>query len=199
MPLRADEGVMSQRPDEGTLVLLDACCVINLFATGRIKEILRLLPYRFAVSRLVADEEVLSIRRDADPAEHPDREAVSPRELESSGCLAIMDVGTPEEKTEFARFAVELDDGEASSCALAVVHGGGVATDDRKALRVLDRLALQVPALQTPELLHEWARRSRAPSEEVRAALLGIRDRARFYPGRATPHYSWWAGFFTDN
>ncbi len=190
---------MSQRPDEGALVLLDACCVINLFATGRIEEILRLLPYRFAVSQLVADEEVLSIRSTADSAEHPDRRPVNPRELESSGCLEVMDLATPVEKTEFARFAVDLDDGEASICALAVVHGGAVATDDRKALRVLDRLALQVPALQTPELLHEWVRRSRALPQEVRRALLDIRDRARFYPRRAAPHFSWWTGYFDDS
>ena len=186
---------MSQRPDEGTLVLLDACCVINLFATERIEEILRLLPYDFAVSQLVADEEVLSIRGHVGSADPSDREPVRPRELEDSG-LKIMDVATLAEKTEYARFAVDLDDGEASVCALAVVHGGGVATDDRKALRVLERSAVQVTTLQTPELLHEWARRSNAPAQEVRDALLAIRDRARFYPRRAAPHYSWWEGFF---
>ena len=190
---------MSRRPDEGTLVLLDACCVINLFATERIEEILRQLPYHFAVSQLVADEEVLSIRSDADSTEHPDRESMSLRELESSGCLEIMDAATLEEKTEYARFAVDLDDGEASTCALAVVHGGGVATDDRKALRVLERSAAQVTTLQTPDLLHEWARRSRARSKEIRQALFGIRDRARFYPRRGAPHFSWWEGFFSDS
>ncbi len=189
---------MSQRPDEGTLVLLDACCVINLFATHRIEEILRQLPYHFAVTQLVADEEVLSIRSDAGSTERPDREAVSPRELESSGHLRIMDLVTTEEKAEYARFAIDLDDGEASTCALAVVHGAGVAADDRKALRVLERSAAQVPTLQTPELLHEWVRRSRTPSGEVRQALLDIRDRARFYPRRAAPYFSWWEGFFND-
>ena len=189
---------MSRRPDEGTLVFLDACCVINLFATGRIEEILRVLPYRFAVSQLVADEEVLTIRRSADSTEHTEREAVSPRELESSGCLIISDGVTLEEQTEFARFAVDLDEGEASACALAVVHGGAVATDDRKALRVLEESGAQVPTLQTPELLYEWARRSRAPSREVSQALLGIRDRARYYPRRTVAHFSWWESFFTD-
>ncbi len=183
---------MSQRPDEGALVFLDACCVINLFATGRIEEILRLLPYRFAVSQLVADEEVLSIRGAADSTEHSEREAVSPRELESPGCLTIFDVATPEERAEFARFAVDLDDGEASSCALAIVHGGGVATDDRKALRVLEHSAAQVTTLQTPQLLHEWARRSGASAVQIREVLLSVRDRARFYPRSAAPHFSWW-------
>lgn len=171
--------------------------MINLFATERIEEILRGLPYRFAVSRLVADEEVLSIRVGTGSADHPEREAVSPMELESSGCLTIMDVATQQEKTEYACFAVDLDDGEASACALAVVHGGGVATDDRKAIRVLERAAPEVQVLQTPELLYEWVRRSRTPAQEVRQALLAIRDRARFYPRGAAPHCSWWDGFFS--
>ena len=188
---------MSQRPDEGTLYLLDACCMINLFATERIEEILRLLPYRFAVSRFVVDHEVLSIRSGAGSAEHPERETVSPRELESSGCLTIMAVTGQEEKTEYVRFAVDLDDGEASACALAVVHGGGVATDDRKALRILASSAVRVPTLQTPELLYEWARRSQTPPQEVGQALLAIRDRARFYPRGAAPHFSWWDDFFS--
>ena len=190
---------MSRRPAEGALVLLDACCVINLFATGRVEEMLRVLPYRFAVSQLVAEEEVLSIRSDPGSPEQPNRTPVSPRELESTGYLEIMDVATPEERTEFARFALDLDDGEASICALAVIHGGGVATDDRKALRILEVSAAQVKTLQTPELLYEWARRSVAPPKEVRQVLLAIRDRARFYPRRAAPHFSWWQGFFKKN
>ena len=190
---------MSQRPAEGALVLLDACCVINLMATERVEEILRVLPYRFATSQLVADEEVLSIRSDPGSPKKPTRTPVSPRELESAGCLEIMDVATPEERSEFARFAFDLDDGEASVCALAVVYGGGVATDDRKALRVLEVSATQVKTLQTPELLHEWARRSVAPQKKVREVLFAIRDRARFYPRRAAPYFSWWQGYLKNS
>src|SRR5436305_9461663 len=121
-------------PEEESLVLLDACCLINLLATGRCEEILRRLPYRFATSRLVATREVLSQR------------------LESMESLALLDLATEDEVAGFVRFAAELDDGEASVCALAVVGHGTVATDDRKALRVLGRIAPHIASLQTPEI-----------------------------------------------
>ncbi|MCP3958219.1 MAG: hypothetical protein GY719_10240 [bacterium] len=187
---------MSHRPGEGALILLDACCVINLFATERAGDILVQLPYRFAVSKLVADEEVLSIRHVADPDGSVERERVSPRSLEEMDDLTVMDIATPEEQDRYARFAIDLDDGEASACALAVVHGGGVATDDKKALRVLEKVSPRVPTLQTPDLLFEWALLSNTPEAEVRRMLRAVRDRARFFPRRVAPHFSWWAGFF---
>ncbi len=185
---------MSDQPPEQPLLFLDACCIINFYATGHVEEILRCLPYRFAVSRLVADEEVLSIRRTAESSDPSDREPVSLRALESSGRLTIMELVSDEEKAEFAHFASRLDDGEASVGSLAVVHGGGVATDDRKALRILGGRGVTV--LQTPELLFEWARRAQVSETRMKEALQAVRDRARFHPRKTAPHFLWWNGFF---
>ena len=185
---------MPRETPKGGLLLLDACCLINLFASGRIEDVLGLLPYRFATSELVADREALSIRGAAEGGE-TERIALAPRDLERSGRLAVLPVTSEREQSEFVRFAAELDDGEASVCALAVVHGGGVATDDRKALRTLDRVGNEVATLwtvQTPELLHEWARRSRASTAEIREALRAVVDRGRFSPRAEAPRYAWW-------
>lgn len=81
-------------------------------------------------------------------------------------------------------------------CAVAVHRGAVVATDDRKALRVLGREAPQVPTLQTPELLYEWARLAKPPKRHIADALHAVRDRARFYPRRDAPRSEWWASFF---
>ena len=40
-------------------VFLDACCLINLFASGRAEEILAGLPHRFAVARYVVEDDTL--------------------------------------------------------------------------------------------------------------------------------------------
>ncbi len=185
---------MSDKLAEGDLLFLDACCVINLYATGHVEEILGRLPYRFAVSRLVADEEVLSIRRSADSSDPSDREPVSLRTLESSGRLTIMELSSDEEKAEFAHFASRLDDGEASVSSLAVIHGCGVATDDRKALRILDERG--VATVQTPELLFDWVRQAQVPEAQVKQALQAVKDRARFHPRKTAPHFLWWNSFF---
>lgn len=190
---------MPARTPEGGLLLLDACCLINVFASGRMEAVLGLLPYRFATSELVAEREALSIRGAPQTGGEPERITLAPRDLERSGHLAVLPVASEREQTEFVRFAAELDDGEASVCALAVVHGGGVATDDRKALRILDRVGSEVSTLwtvQTPELLYQWARRSRASAAEIREALRAVADRGSFYPRTRAPRYDWWVRSF---
>lgn len=185
---------MSARIPEGGLLLLDACCLINLFASGRMEAVLGLLPYRFGTSELVADREVLSIRGAPATDDEPERIALAPRDLEGLG-FAVLPVASEEEQAEFVRFAAELDDGEASVCALAMVHGGGVATDDRKALRILGRFGNEVSTLwtiQTPELLFQWAQRSGASAAEIREVLRMVADRGSFYPRPGAPRYDWW-------
>lgn len=170
------------------LVFLDACCLINLLATGRIREILSLLPYRFAVSRYVAEREVLRVdTSEGDPPEVP-----NPAALAHDGILEIFELQRERELAEMVRFATVLDDGEASICALATIHRGTVATDDRKALAVLGRWEPEVQTLETPSLLREWATLGDLPREEVISAIRSVRTRARFAPRRSSPDGLWW-------
>jgi hypothetical protein len=180
----------------GSLLLLDACCLINLLATGCIEEVLFRLPYRFATSRLVVTKEVLSLAR-IDGTEGPlEREVIPATRLESIESLSVMDLQNDREITNFVRFATNLDDGEASVCALAVAHDGGVATDDRKALRVLGQTVPRVPTLQTPEILYEWAQLSQVPENDLTNVLRAVQSRARFFPRRDAPRFEWWASYF---
>jgi hypothetical protein len=173
----------------GSQVVLDACCLINLLATGRLDQILADLPYRFVTSSFVASREVLALASSG-PGE---REIIPSARLESLKDLQIVELATEQELTAFVRFAAELDDGEASVCALAAVRGGVVATDDRKALRLLSREFPARSSIQTPELLWEWSQRSRISSGEMRSLLLSVRDRARFLPRWDAPHFAWWS------
>lgn len=177
------------------LLLLDACCLINLLAAGRIEEILHVLPFRFATSRLVAEKEVLAIARDSEDGQPIEREVISPAMLEGLEGLDLLELSTEKEIGDFVRFAMELDDGEASVCALAIARGGRLATDDRKALRVFHREVPQALSVQTPELLYEWARLSKAADAEIRRVLTAVRRRARFYPRKDVPRSDWWSRF----
>jgi hypothetical protein len=107
--------------------------------------------------------------------------------------IDLLDFASEEELTDFVRFATDLDDGEASVCALALSRDGGVATDDRKALGLLHRDSPRVLTVQTPELLHDWARLSKAPKSEIGLVLRSIEQRARFRPRRGAPRYDWWS------
>lgn len=195
----------SSREAEGDLVLLDACCLINLFASGHGEEILRGLPYRWAIARYVVEEEILEIEvEDLDEGgEPPDlnrtRQPFRPllAELLERGLLEELDVGSEEEQAELVRFAAELDDGEAHTCALAIVRHGRVATDDRKAIRVL-RSAWKgrgdegEPVLRTSELLFAWADANRIARQNLVRIVHAIARRASFFPPRSDPHFERW-------
>ena len=179
--------------EKETRVLLDACCLINLLATGRIAEILDALPYRFGVSELVAEKEVLGLAPSQEAAGDP---SPTPRDLLASlvraDLLEVLALRTAEEASAFVRFATALDDGEASVCALAVVEGAAIATDDRKAIRLLGEWAPEVRVIQTPELLFEWAIATNQQSAEIRRVLTAVRERARFVPRKGSPGAEWW-------
>ena len=44
-------------------LLLDASCLLNLYATGRLREIAEVLPYQLCVAGYVAEQEALFVRR----------------------------------------------------------------------------------------------------------------------------------------
>ncbi len=183
---------MAREAAERTLLFLDACCLINLLATNRMEEILACLPFRFATSRFVATREVLAIAHDTDEEPPLEREVIPAAVLENLESLTLLDLATEQELAGFVRFASVLDEGEASVCALALAHGGGVATDDRKALTFMNREEPQVLTVQTPELLYAWAHLSGAPPSEVARVLRSIERKARFRPRRGVPRFEWW-------
>lgn len=170
--------------------VLDACCVINVFATGRAEELFRVLPYRFFITRFVAEEEALRLR--SPHGDSSQDEAILFDDCVESGLLTILPDPTQKELSEFVRFSTALDDGEAWTCAVAVTQGYAVASDDRKAIRVLSEWAPGVPIVQTPELLYEWAEATSATNARLGAALAAIRDRARFIPRKGAPRAEWW-------
>lgn len=175
------------------LVLLDACVLINLHATGRIEEMLAALPYRFAVARYVLEEETLSVLSGQDAQGRAVPEPIRLGSLVEAGLLEVLQVTSPAEQRALVRFAIDLDDGEAHTCALAVVRGGRVATDDRKARRVLaSSQTADPPPLRTSDLLVAWSRAEEVSEDDLRQALLAVTRSARFLPPRDDPHAEWW-------
>lgn len=188
------------------LVLLDACCLINLFATGRAEEILEALPYRFAVARYVAEKEVLEIGAGDEPrtdtGEQHERMPLRPpiEALIRKGTLTQLDIASPEEHRQLVRFAAHLDDGEAHTSALAFVRAARVATDDRKAIRVLREASSAMelpppggePCIRTSELLFEWAEAKQTEVAEMARIVSALARRASFIPPQSDPHRERW-------
>ncbi|MEM7593233.1 MAG: hypothetical protein AAF383_17260, partial [Cyanobacteria bacterium P01_A01_bin.83] len=77
-------------------------------------------------------------------------------------------------------YARELDDGEASSLAIAQVRGWRLASDDKKARRIAKEDGIVV--ISTAELVHHWSLQARLSDTEIAAALRAITRYARFTP-----------------
>ena len=168
--------------------IIDACCLINLSATGELNRFLRQLGGKWHVPRVV-QAEALYLR-----AEQPDgtveREAISLQPAISAGVLIPCDITEPTESDLYVQLASSLDDGEAMALALAKSRGWRLATDDRKAISMATQLDVEV--VTTPELVNVWAVSTQASVEEQRRLIRLIQSRARFFPNRHSPHRGWW-------
>ena len=171
--------------------IVDACCLINLYASEKPIEIVRAFGAEFFVPDRVRGE-ALTIRR---PAEDDVAKYVSePIDLTEALDASILQECRVEGRTEnedFVRYAMELDDGEAACLAIAKQRGWVVATDDRKAIRLAT--AERIDVITTPELMHRWAEVAKPKDEEVAEALRRIERFARFRLGKSAKHSQWWA------
>ena len=174
-------------------IILDACCLLNLYASRQIEAILRDNSLHVSL-RLKLRPPKCTLRavrggggQDADKREHVDLQP-----LIRVGLLDILSLETEGEKASFVLFAAELDDGEAMTCTLAVHREAAVATDDRKAIRVLNSVATHVRVHTTVSLLKRWAEIEQPAAATLKRALTDVRERASFVPGRHDALLPWW-------
>ena len=180
---------MERRPAN---LILDASCLLNLYATERFGEIAASLREQVAVADYVLEEEALFIRREASADGEDDQILVDLSPFVSEGLVEVMRLASRDEETTFVTLAALIDDGEAATAALAVHRGCSVATDDRKARRVLSERAPTVPLVSTLDLVGQWAETMSVPLVELRTTLERMRSGASYVPGRRDPRYMWW-------
>lgn len=178
---------MTQAPP----VLLDASCLLNLYATGRLRDIALALPFRLAVAEYVLEQEALYIWRTG-PAEQEARVPVDLSPLVEEGLVLVLRLEHQEEEATFVDLAALVDDGEAITAALALHRGCGLATDDRKARRVISEYAPSVVLVSTLGILKEWSERDSVEAPELRAVMLAMQWGASYIPSERDPLYEWW-------
>ena len=172
-------------------IILDASCLLNLYASGRLKEIAESMPEPLVISDYVLQREALFIRYKESDQDEEERKSVDISPLVVDGLIEIISINNEEEQETFIDLATELDDGEAVTIALAEHRQYQVATDDRKALKVISDRSL-VHVTSTLELVKRWSDARNVPKEEIRTVLLRIWTCASYYPGERDPLYSWW-------
>jgi len=179
-------------PRAGTPLLLDACVAINLYATRRMEEIIRVLEEPVGVVDLVRSE-ALHVRRGGTGDDADEREALDLGPLVDAGLL-VMVTATEAELDAFVAWTRRLDDGEALTAAVAISRGWTVATDDRKAIRLLSG---HVPLRSTLDLVKVWADRVGVGDPVVAQALHDLRERGPYLPRRDHPLKAWWDAYLS--
>ena len=176
-------------PDDGVL-LLDASCLLNLYATGRMIEIVAALPWQVAVVDYVLEHEALYVRAIGANDEQDETVPVDFSPLIDDGLLLVVRLENPDEEASFVGLAAVIDDGEAMTGAIALNRGYSVAIDDRKARRVLGDKAPGMRLVSTLELVQHWA--TAVTIEEVTLVMQAMQHGAHYIPGQRDHLYDWW-------
>lgn len=164
-------------------LILDACCVINPAASGRLSDVLRALEQDLAIAEFVHTNEALRTPR------------TDLQRVVQSRLLKVIPL-TPEEEETAAQWAPQnLDDDEAVTGAIAQHRAWAIVTDDWKATSFIRRVVPQLLIVTTPELIKHWVDFSIPSFGEVRSALRQIRAGARYFPPELHPLRPWWDQF----
>lgn len=174
-----------------TMAVIDACCLIDLLASGYAEVILGATGYVWHLPAAVQSEVQYVRRHDPTQCERSLAVAADLRPLVSASVLHRCEPENHNELALFTRYAaIFRSDGEAMCLALAESRGWVVATDDRKAIRIGQEAGLTV--ISCPELVKTWADTARPTDVVLRTVLRDIQFLAQFRPNPSMPQYPWW-------
>jgi hypothetical protein len=173
-------------------IILDACCIINLYASRQFGHILEAIPASVAVATYIQVKEALKIY--GGPAEDvmQKEEQIDLQPFIDRGLLLPVSPESEAENVIYVNFAASLDDGEAITGAIAVHRNWAIGSDDRRAISLFAKEAPQLQRISTLELMKHWVDSTGLPADVVRSALRNVRIRAKYEPHSRHPLYHWW-------
>lgn len=166
-------------------VILDACCLINLCASGALREILRSSSHRWYVCEGVMNETQFVY---AQRGEERVKEPIDFHPWLADGTLIMTAVKGGDELALYVHYAAVLDDGEAMCMAIARARKWTLATDDRKgrAIAAADGVAL----VSTAEIIQMYGHSVSASG--IADVIRKVAELARFTPPTDSPDVDWW-------
>ena len=171
---------------------MDACCLIDLLASGQAEAILRATGYTWYLPTSVQAEVRYVRQHDPDNPGSFRNEPVDLTPLVSSGVLTPCQPDDPREQTSYVHHATLFrSDGEAMCLALAECRGWTVATDDRRAIVVAQQVGLTV--VSGPELVKAWADATRPATTSLVQVLTDIQTLAQCRPNSTMRESDWWS------
>ncbi len=172
-------------------VILDACGILNLYASGQFESILTSIPNEWYVPLAVERES--QHYRQPDPTDHEKLIKVPIDLLPTinGGLLSRCNCEGDEETDLYIQLAARIgDDGESMGLAIAKCRGWSVLTDDKKARRIAQELGVVV--INTTTIIRQWAESTQLGVADLAVALAAINRYANYKPGRGTENFDWW-------
>ncbi|RIK41792.1 MAG: hypothetical protein DCC55_10825 [Chloroflexi bacterium] len=177
-------------------LILDANCVIGLYASRYMAEILDAIPPTVTIAAYVADNETDWIYGPLDESGQQIREPIDLQPVLDAGLLHIVTVESEDEAEALVTFSAMIrDQGEAVTGAIALCRNWAIALDDKKARRLFTEYAGHLQLFYTLELVKHWVDTVSPSSSTITDMLRNIRSGARYTPHRHHPLYSWWHNF----
>ncbi len=172
-------------------VILDACCIINLYASGHMGDILHSITPSIAVATYVRDVEIIRIYSGSGKQKGK-YELINLELFIACNLLTVVSPETDAENAAFVRFAATLGGGEAVTGAIALHRNWSICSDDRKAIAFFARNTPHLQLISTLELVKHWVDTSDVPFALVQEALHNMRIRARYAPIANHKLFGWW-------
>jgi hypothetical protein len=177
-------------------IILDACCVINLYASRHFSNILEAIPTSVAIAIYVREKEALRVY--GNPLEHATQRREEQIDLQPYIDRSLLLLVSPESEAEnvtYVNFAASVDNGEAITGAIAVHRNWAIGSDDRRAVSFFAKAAPHLQVLSTLELMKHWVDTANLPTDVIHAALRNVCTRARYEPHSKHPLYLWWRAY----
>ena len=172
--------------------MIDACCLIDLLASGQAEAILRATGYAWHLPSAVQAEVQYVRQHDPDNPGSYRNVPVDLTPLVKSEVLTPCQPDDPQEQAQYVHYATLFrSDGEAMCLALAECRGWTVATDDRRAILVAQQAGLTV--VSCPELVKAWADATRTDTSTLKQVLNDIQMLAQFRPNSSMAESDWWS------
>jgi hypothetical protein len=175
-----------RRNSSAQSTVIDACCLIDLLASGQAEAILRATGHAWYLPSSVQAEVLYVRQHDPDKPGSYRNVPVDLTPLVTSGLLTLCQPADAQEHAMYVQCATLFrSDGEAMCLALAECRGWRVATDDRRAIHVAQKAGLSV--VSCPELVKAWADTTRPDATSLMQVLIDIQMLAQFRPNSTMP------------
>ena len=175
---------------EHSHLILDACCVLNLCASGNFIAILKTIPAQVVVTEVVKQQELKTLQNLT--VEDNDG-AVQLEKAIQKGLLLIVDFESESEEETFINYVFEMgDDGESATFAIASHRRWSVATDDKKAIAFFKKEEPDLQIFSSLEIIKHWAEVTNSSSQELKNTLSAVRVKARYFPSQKHSLFNWW-------